>query len=50
MGLEDKKLQRHPVSVTRGEPLDPDDFRNLDDPVGAMTEEWALRIGAALRK
>jgi len=49
MGLEDKKLQRHPVSVTRGEPLHPDEFRNLDDPVTAMTEEWALRIGEALR-
>lgn len=49
MGLEDKRLQRHPVSVTLGEPLHPDEFRNLDDPVTAMTEEWALRIGEALR-
>lgn len=48
MGLEDTRLSRHPVSVTLCEPIVPADFTDEADPVGAITDEWALRVGRAL--
>lgn len=41
---------RQPIHVEVGEPLYPVDFTHLSDPVGAMTAEWAERVGAALRR
>jgi 1-acyl-sn-glycerol-3-phosphate acyltransferase len=49
MGLEKIRLRRRPVVGTVCEPIVPADYEGLDDPVGAITDEWERRIGEALR-
>jgi 1-acyl-sn-glycerol-3-phosphate acyltransferase len=49
MPLEEMKLHRHPVKGRICEPILPDAYEGVADPVGAMTQEWAKRIGEGLR-
>ena len=49
MGRGAPGISRAAMHVEICEPIQPDSFDREPDPVGAMTEEWAARIDAALR-
>jgi 1-acyl-sn-glycerol-3-phosphate acyltransferase len=48
MGRGASRIARSPVTGITCDPIMPADFEAAEDPVGAMTEEWARRVGAAL--
>ena len=50
MGRGARRITRSPVTGTACEAILPADFAAHEDPVGAMTEEWAKRVGEALGK
>lgn len=50
LGRGTTRVSRQPIHVVVCEPISPADFASLPDPVGAMTAEWADRVGAALRQ
>ncbi|MFQ5948932.1 MAG: lysophospholipid acyltransferase family protein [Acidimicrobiia bacterium] len=43
------RIRRAPVRSVVAPAIDPDDYRGHDDPVGALTEEWARSIDEGLR-
>ena len=49
MGRGARRISRSPVLGVVCEPIFPEDYSEHDDPVGAMTEKWAKRVGVALR-
>ena len=50
MGRGAGGISRSPVTGVRCEAIRPAEFTGRDDPVGAMTEEWRVRVGEALRR
>lgn len=48
MGRGAGVISRSPVTGVRCEPILPAEYVDHDDPVGAMTEEWGVRVGEAL--
>lgn len=50
LGRGARRVARKPVTLIVAEPIHPQDFDEESDPVGAMTEEWARRVGDALRE
>lgn len=48
MGRGAGRIARSPVTGVRCEAIHPSEYEGHVDPVGAMTEEWRKRVGAAL--
>ena len=48
MGRGARRISRSPVRGVACEPIHPEVYADREDPVGAMTEEWAKRVGEAL--
>jgi len=49
MGRGAGGISRSPVTGIRCPPLHPGEFAAQDDPIGAMTAEWRVRVDRALR-
>ena len=50
MGRGAGGIARSRVTGIRCEPIQPDDFAARADPIGAMTDEWRVRVGRVLRE
>ena len=48
MGRGATGISRSPVVGVRCRPILPTEYEGHEDPVGAMTEEWRVRVGEAL--
>jgi 1-acyl-sn-glycerol-3-phosphate acyltransferase len=48
MGRGSRWISRAPVTVTVCDAIHPADHADADDPVGSMSEEWSLRVGAVV--
>lgn len=48
MGREARSISRAPIRVTVCDAILPTDHASAPDPVGSMTDEWRLRVDAAL--
>ena len=49
LGRGARRISRKPVTGVVCEAIHPDEFVDVEDPVGAITEEWARRVGEALK-